>query len=76
MDASNENPLRPRFRDVTKEELDAVVRSAVPKNTRAAISFWMNVFQEFDQERRVSIQLRHVPPKSSNTRCADYTKAS
>ena len=47
MDASNGNPSRPRFGDATKEELDALVRSAVPKNTRVATSFWINVFRKF-----------------------------
>ena len=56
MDASNENPSRPPFGDATKEELDAFVRSAVPKNTRVATSFWINVFREFCQERRVRIE--------------------
>ena len=58
MDASTENPSRPRFGDATKEELDALVRSAVPKNTRVATSFWINIFPEFCQERRVSIQFQ------------------
>ena len=66
MDASNENPSWPRFGDATKEELDALIRSAFPKNTRVATSFCINVFRVFCQERRVSIQFETCTAEELN----------